>query len=78
MLRTFKMFKKTDEQRDELKFEGVVFSNGRVAIHSMTEKRVMSWDSLQDMIVMIEDFEIVWDDGGDPPDRPLHLVISHD
>ena len=38
---------------DEPQFEGVVFSDGRVAIRWLTEKRsTAAWDSMEDMLAI--------------------------
>lgn len=61
IIRTFTMYRKNvstdthdENQRngpDEPQFEGVVFSDGRVAVRWLTAKRIVSvWDSLEDML----------------------------
>lgn len=52
---------------DEPQFEGVVFSDGRVALRWLTAKRSVSvWDSLDDMLAIHGhpeyDSELVWHD----------------
>jgi hypothetical protein len=58
---------------DQPQFEGVVFSDGRVAVRWLTAKRSVSvWDNLEDMLAIHGHPEygsrIVWHDAtGEPP-----------
>jgi hypothetical protein len=58
---------------DEVQFEGVVFSDGRVAVRWLTAKRSTSvWDSMEDMLAIHGhpeyDSELVWLDEVFPSD----------
>ncbi len=79
-MRTFTMYRRADisdthdenqaNPPDQPQFEGVVFSDGRVAVRWLTPRPATSvWDSMEDMLAVHGHpeygSELVWD--GDPP-----------
>lgn len=73
-MRRFSMFRRNMSENhpmfnppNEVQFEGVIFSDGKVAIRWLTDKRSVSvWDSLDEMLAVHGhpeyDSELIWHD----------------